>query len=642
MLATIAAAAPPPASAFGRLPAVQQAAIAPSGERIAILGETRGARTVSIATLDQPGLPALDLGDIEALDIRWAGDAYVLATTAFWSSPLDGGRSVYRLERTLAINTKAEAVSRLLMSDDLSGQLLEQPIVGVVDGPPARVMMIGLGVAMGPTGFADMHMKRETGSTVLNLLRVAPETGKGVVTETGEYATESWEVDRDGDARLRLGTNSITHTFRVDGRAKGTKLWRQLWSSQDREARRALYGYADQDDAVYVLEDTDQGMQPYRVALKDGARTPVGRPSTGATPSLVWDRHRGAVIGVTVADDLPSTEWLDPDFASLHATLSKVFKGRVVELTDWSRDRSRLILRASSSDEPAGWYMFDRARKELSPLGLEYPELAGQTFGETRFFRYKARDGLEIPAYLTLPRGAGLRPPLIVLPHGGPASRDTYDFDYLTQFLASRGYAVLRPQYRGSFGFGRAFEEAGEGQWGLKMQTDLLDGVAAVGALGVADASRVCIVGASFGGYAAMAGLAFHPEAYRCAASIEGISDLGLMIVEDSRLYGRESAAVEGLRRSIADLKTEAVLAQSPRRNVSGVKGPLLLIHAERDTIVPIEQSRLMAEAMQQAGKAVDLVTLPDDNHYLAKPANRVRMLEALEAFLAKNLPVVP
>ena len=156
--------------------------------------------------------------------------------------------------------------------------------------------------------------------------------------------------------------------------------------------------------------------------------------------------------------------------------------------------------------------------------------------GTTRWITYKARDGLEIPAYVTLPPRAppkDARLPLVAPPHGGPRVRDAYDFDYVAQFLATRGYAVLQPQFRGSAGFGEDFVKAGKGEWGGKMQTDLLDGVAVLAAAGEVDPKRVCIVGASFGGYAALAGATLLPDAYRCAASIAGIGDLGQLILEE-------------------------------------------------------------------------------------------------------------
>ncbi|MFI4966815.1 MAG: alpha/beta hydrolase family protein [Caulobacterales bacterium] len=314
-----------------------------------------------------------------------------------------------------------------------------------------------------------------------------------------------------------------------------------------------------------------------------------------------------------------------------------------MELRGWSADRTRYIVRVGSPGAPPVWYLFDRTRKELSPLGEEYPELKGAAFGATRWITYKARDGLEIPAYLTLPPGAppnSAKAPLIVLPHGGPGARDTFEFDFLAQFLATRGYAVLQPQFRGSWGFGKAFEDAGQGEWGGKMQTDLLDGIAAAAASGDIDPTRVCIVGASYGGYAALAGVAFHPETCRCAVAIAGVSDLGLLSVEQARLYGRDSDSMLAFRKMLGGASSAKLLATSPAHQAASIRAPVLLIHGDKDTVVPIEQSLNMADALRAAGKPVEMVTLADENHYLTRAATRTQTLEALGTFLARNLPV--
>jgi dipeptidyl aminopeptidase/acylaminoacyl peptidase len=369
---------------------------------------------------------------------------------------------------------------------------------------------------------------------------------------------------------------------------------------------------------------------------------PLGATGGGPSPWLVWDTYRNTAVGVGAGAERPVYEWLDPEIGAAAAVLIHAFQGRDVELEDWSEDRTRFLARVAGPGAPGVWYLYDKARKEVSPIGEEYPDLAGAAFGTTRWITYKARDGLEIPAYLTLPPGAkdGSRLPLIVFPHGGPKARDQFDFDFIAQFLATRGYAVLQPQFRGSWGFGQAFEDAGKGEWGGKMQTDLIDGVGALAANGQIDPKRVCIVGASFGGYSALAGAALYPDAYRCAASIAGIADLGLLLVEEARSYGREGASTDELRDDLGAASSEKLMAQSPARHAGEVRAPVLLIHGDKDTVVPIEQSRRMAEVLKAAGKPYELIELPDENHYLTKAANRTRTLEALEAFLAKNLPV--
>jgi dipeptidyl aminopeptidase/acylaminoacyl peptidase len=634
-----ALAAPPPASAFGRIPAIVTATLSPDGKRVAILGGASDQRFVSIATLDQPDLPVVPLGNVEGVDLTWAGNDYLLARIAVLDK--QSARVEYRLERNIAITAKGQLLNALLGKDSISRFIIEQPVLGVTTTSPTRALVEGLVLNSGPSSDMNTHIARKgvENPFVAALFSVDPQTGVGALAERGDYDTASWEVDSAGQARVRLEIDQLSHDFSVMGRAKGARNWTKLWAGGDYDSRRSYYGYSEPDDAIYLgLND-----QLVMKKLSDGTTKPIGPSLTGATPTLIWDPLRFTAVGIETAAEKPVIDWLDPEVGAVHGSLSRLFKDKRVDLTGWSADRTRYIARVASPSAPPVWYLFDKTRKELSPLGEEYPELKGATFGTTRWITYKARDGLAISAYLTLPPGApaqGAKAPLVVLPHGGPTSRDTYGFDFLAQFLASRGYAVLQPQFRGSWGFGKAFEDAGQGEWGGKMQTDLLDGVAAAAASGDIDPARVCIVGASYGGYAALAGVTLHPEAYRCAAAIAGISDLGLLLVEQTRLFGHESGSFGELRKMLSGASSTKLSATSPYHLAANVRAPVLLIHGDKDTVVPIEQSLNMAQAMKAAGKPVEMVTLADENHYLTKAATRTQTLEALEAFLARNLPV--
>jgi dipeptidyl aminopeptidase/acylaminoacyl peptidase len=635
--AASAHAAPPPASAFGRIPAVVDAAISPDGRRVAILGGAAGQRYVSIATIDQPGLPVLPLGDVEGVSVRWVGNDHVVARIAYWETT--GPRANYRFERNISISPDAKPVARLLDNDMLSSFLTSQPVLGVTKGTPAHALVLGLAGNSGANASADTRIKRKGESGVVRALwEVDPASGDGRLVERGDDDTASWDVDRAGEPRVRLDIDEINHRFAVFGRPGGAGSWKPIYQGKDFESRRNYYGWSEPDDSIYLMTET--GLM--KKSLADGAMAPLGATGGGPSPWLVWDTYRNTAVGVGAGAERPVYEWLDPEIGAAAAVLIHAFQGRDVELEDWSEDRTRFLARVAGPGAPGVWYLYDKARKEVSPIGEEYPDLAGAAFGTTRWITYKARDGLEIPAYLTLPPGAkdGSRLPLIVFPHGGPKARDQFDFDFIAQFLATRGYAVLQPQFRGSWGFGQAFEDAGKGEWGGKMQTDLIDGVGALAANGQIDPKRVCIVGASFGGYSALAGAALYPDAYRCAASIAGIADLGLLLVEEARSYGREGASTDELRDDLGAASSEKLMAQSPARHAGEVRAPVLLIHGDKDTVVPIEQSRRMAEVLKAAGKPYELIELPDENHYLTKAANRTRTLEALEAFLAKNLPV--
>ena len=252
---------------------------------------------------------------------------------------------------------------------------------------------------------------------------------------------------------------------------------------------------------------------------------------------------------------------------------------------------------------------------------------------------YTARDGTSIPAFQTLPPGSsGKNLPLVVLPHGGPHRHDHYGFDWLAQFLATRGYAVLQPQFRGSTGYGEAFRKAGEHQWGGLMQDDITDGVKALLDKGVADPHRICIVGVSYGGYAALAGAAFTPDLYVCAASIGGIADLPALLAYVEHQTGEESDAVASSKTSIGSRYDANVIARSPIHATAAIKVPILLIHGIDDTVVPIAQSESMARALHAAGKKATLLKLSGEDHWLSRSDTRVRVLKELDAFLGTYL----
>jgi dipeptidyl aminopeptidase/acylaminoacyl peptidase len=254
--------------------------------------------------------------------------------------------------------------------------------------------------------------------------------------------------------------------------------------------------------------------------------------------------------------------------------------------------------------------------------------------------RFKAADGLELTGYLTLPRGRDPKKlPLVVFPHGGPAARDEPGFDWWAQAMASRGYAVLQVNFRGSDGYGWKFLSAGFGEWGRKMQTDLSDGVRYLAGQGTIDPKRVCIVGASYGGYAALAGAALDTGVYRCAVSYGGISDMRRFNSWVGTNDGFASQRYFLRFLGAESIKDPSLLQVSPASHIDKVTIPVLLIHGKDDTVVPLEQSRIMADALKAAGKPVEFVTLDSTDHWLTNGDTRLAMLKATVAFLEKNNP---
>jgi dienelactone hydrolase len=541
------------------------------------------------------------------------------------------------------LSADGRIVGQLLANSASSGAATALPILHVIDGPRPSAVVLGLDVG-GPRAPAPnvLRVGREDNTVDWVLWKADLPSGAGRVVERGSPATTGWDVDLRGEGRVRFDDDEANERYRILVRAKGESAWRVFASARDREGLPAYLGYSDPEDAIYLARETGEGAQVLSRRLSDGKLRLAGAVPAPA-PALLMDPYSKSPVAIAYETDRPGYRWLDPRLEALSAKLERAFPGQDVRFVDWSRDRSRLLVRTDAPDAAPRWYLVDAAKGQASPVGAAYPELAGAALGATRWISYRARDGLEIHAYLTLPPGAGSGPlPLVVLPHGGPAARDDYGFDWWTQFLATRGYAVLRPQFRGSAGFGKAFERAGRREWAGRMQTDLLDGVADLAARGVVDPERVCIVGASFGGYAALAAATLHPKSYRCAVSVNGVSDLELFLSENIRTYGAESEVIGYWRRQLGDARASAGLlaAASPARQAAHAIAPILLIASSEDTTVPYEQSLAMRQALQQAGRPVELVTLEGDDHALSSSAARTRMLEAVEAFLSRNLPV--
>ncbi len=312
-----------------------------------------------------------------------------------------------------------------------------------------------------------------------------------------------------------------------------------------------------------------------------------------------------------------------------------------------SDDFKVMVVYAEGPGETGGYYLFDADRQRLSVIGRTYPGVPGGVVGEVRLIRYAAADGRQLVGYLTLPPDrAAQNLPVVMMPHGGPASRDTAGFDWLAQGVASRGYAVFQPQFRGSAGFGDELTRAGYGEWGRKMQSDISDGLRHLASQGVVDPSRACIVGWSYGGYAALAGMTLEAGTYRCGVSIAGVSDLRAMLADGERRGGQrgdDNPTIRYDRRylGVTSNNDPSLDERSPARRVTPETGPILLIHGRNDTVVPIAQSEAMLRAMGGEGTRARLVAFAGQNHSLSNQGvgERLQMLEQTAAFLAQHNP---
>lgn len=643
--------AKPPVLAYARLPAIEMAEISPDGSRLAYIGGSADDRVIFITPIDGGAPVTIRPGAVNVKSVRWAGSKHVLIGVAMYDNDSDfssGMKTAYTFRRDLLVDAATGDVKgQVLAEANWTRLALNIPVLASVDGDKPYIVVQGLDLASDLSSGNSLTVLKKKGDDIVPALwRVDLTTGKGRMLERGGRQARSYETDITGDPRVRWDYDGGRNVETLLARKKGASAWKAIASWSVDSPQFDYQGYSDPDDALIIRLSEKGVSRLIKRPLDGGPDVDLAPGLTAVDARVIWDLERSAPVAIAVGgEERSKVQWLDPELSAVHARLSKALAGKAVSLESWSRDRSRLIVMAQAPDSPPVWYLYDAKTKQASLIADSYPELAGAAFARTQWITYPARDGLKIPAYLTLPaaRADGKKPPLIVLPHGGPASRDTWGFDWMVQFLASRGYAVLQPQFRGSSGFGDDFELAGYGEWGGKMQTDLLDGVKASAGYGV-DSARACIVGLSYGGYAAMSGAVFHPETYRCAVSVSGVSDLPLWIGATRRAYGEESSALAYWRSAIGDPRVsgQAMMDASPVRRLGAGSSPILLMHGELDTTVPLEQSRTMERRLKELGQPTPLVILEGDDHYLSKSRSRLKFLAETEAFLGKHLPVAP
>jgi dipeptidyl aminopeptidase/acylaminoacyl peptidase len=361
---------------------------------------------------------------------------------------------------------------------------------------------------------------------------------------------------------------------------------------------------------------------------------------TNDVEDLAFDTVSRALVGVRYTDDRERIAWLDPFLKDVQDGIDRALAGRQNRIISWSDDKSVLLVHSGTTRDPGTYYVFHIANTKLSPLVRPNPQLVPAQLAPMEAVTYKARDGLQIPAYLTLPVGRepkGL--PLVIMPHGGPYGvRDTLGYDSEVQFLANRGYVVLQPNYRGSDSYGIDYYRHGYGEWGRKMQDDLDDGMAWLVGRGIVDPKRACLVGGSYGGYAAAWGATRNPERYRCASCFAGVFNLRkqLSYASDflsSRAYREYKSTVRGAGSFDLD-------SVSPLVGVARLQVPVLLIHGDADHTVPIEQSKDYDAALTRAQKPHEFYVIKDEGHgFYQQKDSFAFYLGKLEAFLARYNP---
>ena len=609
------------AAFFGEIQ-IAGAQISPDGQYLSFLKPYKGTRNIWVKKASEPFSAARPMSHEATRPVR----------QYFWSR--DSKYLLYSQDAAGDENFNVYAIDPRQPAD---------PATGV---PPTRALTNFKGVRT--LIYATPKTKPDTLYIGLNdrdpkwhdLYELSISTGEKKLLRKNTEQIAGWDFDHLGNLKLAERTNKAgdTEILRVDPDG-----FKQIYSCSVLEE----CGVVDFDAAnkqVYIV--TNKGDV-------DLAELELLDPAAGSTKKYESDpENRVDVQGIVISeadyhvyytryeDDRSRRYFKDKDFEKEFHWLQSKLPGKEINFGERSKDENIWIVNATSDTEPGETYVWNRNAKTLDLQYRIREEIPRESLSERRPYQFKSSDGLEIHGYLTIPKGlAGKNLPLVVDPHGGPWARDYWGYDTFAQFFSNRGYAVLQPNFRGSTGYGKKFLNAGNGEWGRKMQDDITWGVKALIADGTVDAKRVGISGGSYGGYATLAGVAFTPDVYAAAVAIVAPSNL-ITLLDAIPPYWE--AGRKQMYTRMADPTTpegKALLtAESPLTKAKDIVTPLMVVQGKNDPRVNIRESNQIVAAVRDNGKPVEYLVAPDEGHGFARPINNLAMVTAMERFLPKYL----
>ena len=629
-----------PIEAFAALPLVQSAALSPDGLKVAMMVNNEGTTSIVVQHLvgadsKKVSLMSSDNTQYNFNWFRWVTNERILVSTRFpakrvsrWAETTVGGIETYET-RLLSAKIDGSTPLNLFKPTSFAGPMQAQQQDRVIDFDVdgGKHILVNL---------ADPEFGGEPG-----VYSVDVETGTRALVHKQREMFYSWRVDRNHTVRIgvRYDKNNVeVHACDPDG-----KNWRKLWAYKvlGKDEVEPI-GFGKDPNELYVEAPHNGRRALFTVDLRDAALTKKLKLSSDkydVSGSLIYSKLTGEAIGLRSGAGLGQSDanYWDTDKKELLGFIDKALPERFNQLSGTSANEEQYLVYSSASNIAAQYFIGDDRANTLKPLAITRPGLPKEVTVAKRSVSITARDGLKLPAFLSLPEGqASKNLPLVMYVHGGPQSRTDAGFDEWTQFFANRGYAVLEVNFRGSTGYGEALLASGLRRWGAEMQDDLTDGVAWAVKEGYADPKRVCIVGASYGGYAALMGVAKTPDLYRCAVSFAGVTDL-YELGRDNDIYDGGKEIFEAQIGSI-DTEQERLKATSPRYLAKQIKVPVLLVHGTQDRSVKYYQAELMDKALTEAGKPHKFITQVRGDHHLSLYSHSLEFFKAMEAFLAQNL----
>ena len=532
---------------------------------------------------------------------------------------------------------------RLIYAQDQGGNENDHLFVLSADGGDVKDMTPFEGVRCGIVDILeedDDHIlismnKRD--KRFFDVYRMDVNSGELSLIAENPGTIVSWRTDHGG--KLRIATEYDGTTARVLYRAAEQDPWKVIFETNFRDSVDPV-GFTADNSRLYVISDLgrDKGAL-FEYDPATGKQELLYENDEAGVDGIIWSRLHKKLLGVTYYTDKPQRHYFDKEAGDFYSMLQAQFPGLLADVTAMSKDETRMIVTAASDRVPGRLYYYDKAEPDkFTMLADLYPWLKEEHLAEMKPISYKARDGLTIHGYLTLPVGVEPKKlPAIVVVHGGPETRDTWGYDTEAQLLANRGMAVLQVNYRVSTGYGKAFWEAGFKQWGLKQQDDITDGVKWLIDQGVADPKRFAIYGGSYGGYATLMGLIKTPELFACGVDYVGVSNI-FAFSESIPPYWEPER--KRMYETVGNPETDAeqLKATSPTFHADRIKAPLFIAQGKNDPRVVKAHSDAMVEAMRKRGVTVQYMVKDNEGHGFHNEENRIDFYRAMDQFLAEHL----
>lgn len=504
----------------------------------------------------------------------------------------------------------------------------------------------GLGSIVGVSqdkryAFMPAYQTNALGNPIYNLMKVSlvkdKRAPRAFVKGTRDTIDFFMNDKEEVLARERYDNKKDLHIVE----SKQGKKWVTIFREKTEIRRKAFVGLTPDYQSLIMLANHENGRDTYfKMSLADGKISdPLLVQDDVDIERVMVDNYRVAQ-GMSYSGFQPSYKFFDKKLDNMAKTIAETLPDNSVKVIDYTQDFEKAIYLVDGGNSSGEYYLY--ADKKIAKLANARPHIPSDHVNTVIKYEYKARDELLIPTLITLPKDYDSRSqyPAIMMPHGGPESYDKLAFDWLAQYFANRGYLVIQPQFRGSSGFGADHTLKGYGEWGRKMQHDLSDAITDLSRQNVIDKNKVCIVGASYGGYAALAGAAFTPDLYRCAISINGVSDIPEMMKTARREYGKYHWVLSYWNAIIQAGKVDKDHLKniSPINSIEKIDIPILLIHGKADEIVPYTQSKNMFNKLNKSGKQVNYKEIKNEGHYLSKSSSRLQVLQNIDKFLNQHM----